>query len=303
MRCAFLTMDDTSGWCIDADLGVAPLERLGWSVEWVPWRRASVDWDRYRAVYVGVPWDYPEDPARFLDVLSAIDRSAATLVNDLSLVRWNLSKSYLRDLQTGGAPIVPSRWFESFDPAGVEGSFEWAGGGPIIVKPVVSTSAADTFLVAREEYSDLRPRLAKTFDDRPFVVQPFIRSIRDEGECSLFHLAGEFSHAIVKTPKAGDFRVQEEYGATIATLEPSAELIAAADRVLRLVAPAPVYSRCDFVRGRDRRFVLMELELIEPSLYLRTDSAAPERFAKAFDDYVRSTAPRGQTRFPQETRL
>ncbi len=87
-RCAFLTMENTAGWSIDAELAIPPLEVRGWQVTSVPWRLPKVDWGRYTAVYIGTPWDYPEDVPRFLDVLEQIDRSDAVLVNSLSLVRW-----------------------------------------------------------------------------------------------------------------------------------------------------------------------------------------------------------------------
>ena len=106
-RCAFLTMDSTEGWSIDADLGIAPLEALGWRVAQVPWRSGDARWDDFDAVYIGTPWDYPEDVGRFLQVLERIDDSGALLVNPLALVRWNLPKTYLRDLEGRGAAIVP----------------------------------------------------------------------------------------------------------------------------------------------------------------------------------------------------
>ncbi len=291
-------MDSTAGWSIDAGLAIAPLERRGWAVDWVPWRRTGVDWSRYAAVYIGVPWDYPQDPEGFLGVLEAIAASPAVLVNDLSLVRWNLAKTYLRDLEARGAAIVPSQWFDRFDSVPVDQWFERAGSGRIVAKPVVGTNAEDAFVLERGRCAGLVPRLATAFADRPFLVQPFINGVVSEGEYSLFYLGGALSHAILKTPAAGDFRVQEEHGAAIVPVRPEPALVDAGERALRAVSPLPVYARCDLVRGPDGRFLLMELELIEPSLYLRMDPAAPERFANAFDDHVRSTAPGGQTRFP-----
>jgi hypothetical protein len=129
--------------------------------------------------------------------------------------------------------------------------------------------------------------LQATFDGRPVMVQPFIAGIRDEGEFSMFYFDGDFSHAICKVPKPGDYRVQEERGAEILPVEPDDALLAAADRAMALIEPKPVYARGDFIRGKDGRFLVMELELIEPSLYLRMDADAPGRFARAFDSYVR----------------
>jgi len=97
-------MEDTSGWSIDADLAFAPLAELGWRAEWLPWQREGVDWSVFDAVYPAATWDYPEHPERFLAVLEAIDRSSAVLVNALELIRWNIPKTYLRDLRLEARP-------------------------------------------------------------------------------------------------------------------------------------------------------------------------------------------------------
>jgi hypothetical protein len=285
-RCLFLTMEDTGGWFIDADLAFEPMAALGWHCEWMPWKTAGVDWNAWDAVYIAAPWDYPQDLQRFMGVLGEIDASSAILVNDLSLVKWSISKTYLRDLESRGAAIVPSRWFDNWtDVAGLDSCFD-AFGENLIAKPVVSTNATDTFLLTRPLATETLALLQKTFATRPFVVQPFIDAIRSEGEYSLFYFGTDFSHAIQKVPKRGDFRVQEENGAEIIAVEPEAALRETGDFVMGLVYPLPVYCRCDFVRDANGRFLVMELEMIEPSMYLRLLADAPRRFAKAFDDSV-----------------
>jgi len=285
-RCAFLTMEDTTGWNIDVDLGIPPMEALGWQVDSVPWRTASNVWNEFDAVYIGAPWDYPEDPDRFLSLLSSIEKSGAILINDLALVRWSLAKTYLRDLELKGVPIVPSLWYDDMKPGIVARAFDAFDVDRIIIKPIVSTNATDTFLITRESAPEKQATLAGTFASRPFVVQPFVESIQVEGEFSLFYFNQVFSHAIQKVPKPEDFRVQEEFGATIAPIDPEPLLLEAGQRAIRLVDPLPVYGRVDFVRGSDDRYVVMELELIEPSMYLRTNRHAPQRFAEAIDKHV-----------------
>lgn len=279
-------MQDTAGWSIDADLGFPPLEALGWQIDAIPWRSAEPDWNLYDAVYIGVPWDYPQDPQRFLSVLDAIDRSAAILVNDLALVRWSMAKTYLRDLESRGASIVPSLWYEDMDADVLDAAFAAHATDRLIVKPVVSTNATDTYLLTRARARDLTAELQRVFRQRPFVVQPFISNIQTEGEFSLFYFNCKFSHAIQKVPKQDDFRVQEEHGAEIVSVTAQDSLLKTGQRVIDMVSPAPVYARADFVRGTDGRFLLMELELIEPSMYLRMNRHAPRRFAEAFDQYV-----------------
>ncbi len=287
LRCAFLTMEDTRGWSIDAELAIEPLGALGWSVDSVPWQR-TVDWRRWQAVYVGTPWDYPENPGHFLGVLAAIEAAGALLANPLELVRWNLAKTYLRDLGQQGVDIVPTEWHERLGAAEIDALARRAALEPLVVKPVVSTNATHTYPLEGPLDPALRAELARVFAERACMVQPFVQAIRGEGEYSLFHIGGTLSHAIRKRPKPGDFRVQEEHGAHIEACRPEAGLADVADAVLARVTPAPLYARSDFVRAADGRFLLMELELIEPSLYLRMDPGAPARFAQAFDDWARA---------------
>ncbi len=279
-RCAYLTMDDISGFVSDAELSFAPMAELGWDVEMVPWQ-SGVDWNDYELVYICTPWDYQNDVAGFLAVLAAVEGSSARLVNGLDLVRWNLEKTYLRDLERRGADIVPSRFFDSFDARRVEACFDAYATGTIVVKPVVGANSDNIFVLARPLPAGVVDELGRVFANRPFFVQPFIDSVRSEGEYSLFFFGGEYSHAILKKPKPGDFRTQEEHGADILSVDAPAALVETARRVLGVVNPRPVYVRADFVRDEAERFLLMELELIEPALYFRTDPRSARRFASA----------------------
>jgi hypothetical protein len=281
-RAAYLVMDDMGDFVTDYHLSFAPMAEHGWDAIAVPWR-SKPDWNEFDAVYICVPWDYPQYVDEFLGVLEAIDASSALLLNDLSIVRWNLDKSYMRDVAARGDDIVPSSWYDGFAAADVPGFFTAHGVDKVVIKPTVGGNALDTFVLTDPVSRDMLERLADLFNGRSFFVQPFIESIRGEGEYSLFFFNGEYSHAIVKTPKAGDFRVQEEHGAQITPTSPPDGLREVAQRVFSHIAPLPVYGRGDWVRGPEGRFLLMELELIEPSLYLRTDSGAALRFARAFD--------------------
>jgi len=281
-------MADTDGWAIDADLAIPPLQALGWRVDTVEWRRPGVDWSSYDAVYIGTPWDYPQAPDEFLAVLQQVHASGALLVNELELVKWNIDKTYLADLERRGVPIVPTRWFGGAEELDIAELRKALRAGRIIVKPVVSTNATDTFLLGDGADSATGLRIAERFAGRALMVQPFIESVTSEGEYSLFFIGGELSHSICKTPGQGDFRVQEEHGASIRPVEPEPELVEAGRLAHDAVSPAPTYARCDFVRAADGRFLLMELELIEPSLYLRMHPLAATRFAAAFDARVRA---------------
>ena len=218
-------MDNTEGWAIDVDLIVAPMAALGWQVTAVKWRSESPDWNEFDAVYVGVPWDYPEDPAKFDALVDAIDQSSAVLVNESRLLRWGMGKTYLRDLESRGVPIVPSLWPERVDRETLRHAFERFASERLIVKPVVGANAVDTFVIdaamPSAKYKDLLARLQRTFAGRACLVQPFIGNIVDEGEYSLFFMGGEYSHAIRKVPKKGIFASRRNTVRTSKRLHPT----------------------------------------------------------------------------------
>jgi len=277
-------MEDPGDFVTDYELSIPAMASLGWQVETVAWRSPDIDWDRYDAVYICTPWDYPDHVGQFLGVLEAIDLSSALLMNPLGLVRWNLAKTYLRDLEARGAAIVPSLWFDAFEAGAAAAWFEALDADKVVIKPQVGANAQDTYVLGTPVAVQLEQQLADTFLHKPFFVQPFMSSVVGEGEYSLFFFNGEYSHAILKTPERGDFRTQEEHGAVIASVTATDHQVRATAAVLQMVEPRPVYARADIVRGGDDDWLLMELELIEPSLYLRTDPGSAGRFARAVDE-------------------
>jgi hypothetical protein len=281
-------MDSLAGFVSDDDLAHAPLRALGWEVEAVPWRRPRVDWGQFHAVIIRTTWDYQNDPEAFLSVLEEVQRSGAHLENPLALVRWNLAKTYLGELAQRGVPIVPTRWGSELGPVDERTILGLLGTDEVVLKPVVGGNADHTYRLRRGDaaWSDAAAALKR----RAYLAQPFLPSVVTEGEYSLFFFGGELSHAVLKTPRCGDFRVQEEHGATIRAVAPSQQLVRAGQRILAAVSPVPLYARVDLVRLGDGGYGLMELELIEPSLYFRMDPGAAQRFARAFAGRVRPNA-------------
>lgn len=272
-------MDSLDGYVSDDELAVPSLSRLGYQVETVSWRSTDTDWSEFDIVVIRTPWDYQNEPERFLRVLAEIESSGTRLENPLSLAKWNFDKRYLIDLKRRGIPIVPTLWGEGeFTADDVANWLTELDTREAVIKPTISATAQDTFRL-----TGFHPNIAARFRERSYMVQPFVPAIVDEGEYSVFYFNGEFSHAILKTPKPRDFRVQEEHGGIITAVRPESGLLAAADAVAETIAPEPLYARIDLVRDAKNRFRLMELELIEPALYLRMDPDAPARFAAAID--------------------
>jgi len=286
-KAAFLTMEDLTGFeCYD-DLLIKPLNHLGWSVENIPWQKKDIDWNNFNAVIVRSTWDYQSDPDNFLTVLNRIDESSARLENSLSILKWNMNKNYLRDLENKGIKIVDTIWEKSFRPEKTDDYFSKLKTEEIIIKPNISGNADNTFRIKRSEMHLFNAELKEIFANRDFMVQPFNNNIITEGEYSHFYFGGKYSHSILKTPKENDFRVQEEHGGIINSVEPNEDQITAAKNILGKINPLPLYARIDFVRTAGNNFALMELELIEPSLYFNMDKESPVRFAEIFNEWMK----------------
>lgn len=281
-KVALLSMDSLKNFHTYDKLLIEPMNKLGWIAEEVSWRNEKVDWNDYNAVIVRSTWDYQNDYEKFLKVLEKINNSSAHLENELELIKWNMNKNYLYDLESKGVRIVNTIWEKSFNPDIAYEYFERLNSEEIIIKPNISANADNTFRLSKENLNGHLHGIEKIFAKRDFMVQPFMQNIITEGEYSLFYFNGEFSHAVLKTPKEKDFRVQEEHGGIFKSITPSEEQKAIANNIVNKLSTIPLYARTDLVRTKDNDFALMELELIEPSLYFNRDIKSPERFANAF---------------------
>jgi glutathione synthase/RimK-type ligase-like ATP-grasp enzyme len=284
-------MDSLEGFSCYDDLLTEPLRSLGWAAETRSWRDQTADWDAYEAVIIRSTWDYQADPEAFLQSLERIEASQARLENPLELVRWNLHKRYLRELERQGVPIVPTLFRAAGEPLMLEQAFDDSGAEQLVIKPAVSANADHTYLLQRSSARDLSGEWQQRFAQRDALIQPFFPAVAAEGEFSLFYFGGEFSHAIVKRAATGDFRVQEEHGGLLQRCEPDAELRELADFAVDCIRPKPLYARADFVRdtglpGAAGQYYLMEMELIEPSLYFQLDPASAGRFARVFAHWM-----------------
>lgn len=287
---AFLSTERLEGFFVYDQLTYPPLRERGIEVEAVPWRATEVDWERFAAVVVRSTWDYQDEPAAFLEALERIDRSSARLFNPLATMKWNLDKSYLGDLAARGVAIVPTAFEDELRAGELARAFDRFGVDELVVKPRVSANADRTFRLHRDDPGCQRTALEE-LRGRPALVQPFMSAIVDEGEYSLFYFGGRYSHAILKTPADGDFRVQEEHGGRLRAIRPQPELLQRARSAMDSLPGPTLYARLDFVREPAGDLLLMEAELIEPSLYFQLDQEAPKRFADALCDALDSSGP------------
>lgn len=280
-RCAFLTMDDLGSHVNDDALAMHELRQKNWDVQSVSWRNTEANWNTFDIVVIRSPWDYTDEPESFLKTLEGIAASNTRLENSLEMVRWNIDKRYLLDLQEQGINVVPTLFGSRLTRlrfSEIAGSF---GDQPFVIKPVISASAKNTFLIS--SHNTPLDNIIDAFSGTDYMVQPFMQHILQEGEFSLFFFSGKYSHCIRKKPKRNDFRVQEELGGQITPHHPSSRLLDNAHCILGSLTQNVLYARIDLVRDENGDYALMELELIEPSLYLRMDPHASTRFANAID--------------------
>jgi len=284
-RAAFLSTDNLENFFTYDKLLIEPMKNIGWMAEEVSWRNENVNWSDYDAVIVRSTWDYQNNSEKFIKVLENIN-AVSHLENNLELMKWNMNKNYLFDLEQRGVKIVDTIWEKKFNRNLAHEYFDKLDTDEIIIKPNISANADNTFRLSREKLDKNLGQLERIFTAREFMVQPFLNSIIEEGEYSLFFFNGKFSHSVLKKPKQNDFRVQEEHGGDIQPFKVSSELISIAETIIKKLSTIPLYGRVDLVRTKENEFALIELELIEPSLYLNKDNQSPAKFAKAFEERI-----------------
>jgi glutathione synthase/RimK-type ligase-like ATP-grasp enzyme len=241
----------------------------GFEVSARPWT-APGDLAPFDAVLPLVVWGYHERYEEWLALLDRLDSDAVPVINPPALLRWNSDKAYLAELDAKGVPTVHTIAVDSLNVPALSEARKQFGCDELVVKPPVSASATGTFL--------LKPGdgLPEVVAGRRMLIQPFMASIAVRGEYSLMLFAGRFGHAILKTPKRGDFRVQPHLGGTEKPCEAPKGAISLAKAALAEAPAAAVYARVDMVTDEDGALRIMELELIEPALWL---NHAPDRGA------------------------
>ncbi len=279
MRIAFATHERLGDLTASDRLAADELERRGATVSPLPWDAPS-PWRHFEAVVIRATWDYYTRAAEFRGWLRSLEDQGVSLWNPARLALWNLHKGYLRDLERDGAVIVPTAWVSSPEPGSLEHLVRSHGWTDVVVKPAISAAGNQTWRTrgpVTQQDEDRFRALARAGD---VMVQPLIEPVVREGEWSFVFLGGKFSHAVLKRPASDDFRVQSQYGGTATLMDVAEEWVAQTRSILDAV-PAPwLYARVDGC-VLDGRFVLIELEMLEPDLFLNLDSQAPARFADA----------------------
>lgn len=238
----------------------AALATAGYEVEGAPWTE-PFDPRPYAAVMPLLCWGYHFKLPQWLALLDRLEASGAPVLNPVATLRWNTTKTYLADLAAKGAPVVPTLTVDRVTPELIEEARQRFGSPIVVAKPQVSGGSHETLKVKPGDPLDGAP-------SGPALIQPFLPAVGEEGELALFYFNGSYSHAVTKVAAPGDFRVQVQFGGVSTPIDPPAEALAAAEAVLRAAGRPIVYCRIDLIRGLDGRLALMELEALEPDLFL-----------------------------------
>lgn len=254
---------------------VTSLRGLGVETTACIWNDPAVDWAAFDAVLIRSIWDYFKHYASFKRWLGQL---SVPTINNKELLLWNSDKRYLIELENYGVPIIPTQIASASQ---LQSTLATMPAREVVIKPTISGTAWHTVrgIAGEAEFNQIVARLPLEFD---YLVQPYLPEVASHGEWSLLFFDGEYSHTVIKRPKAGDYRVQSDYGGIAQAAEPDAALIASAAHVLEAAAAIGhadvAYARIDGIISQGR-FLLMELEMIEPFLHLGHRPDVSEHFA------------------------
>lgn len=276
-RIAIATCTDYADLKVDDGLLRRALEERGCEARSVVWDQAGIEWRHFDLCLVRSTWDYHERHAEYLAWAGRVE-AECRLRNSAEVVIWNSDKRYLRELGERGIRTVPTVWVSRDSRLDLERILAGTGWEEAVVKPVVDLGARNLRRVRAGEGSGA---LESILEHHDAMVQPFLPSVEERGEISLVYIGGELSHAVRKLPAAGDFRVQSIWGGTVGAAEPTLAERDLAEAALAEFKEAPLYARVDLVEGPTLDPCLIELELIEPNLYLSQHPPAAGALADA----------------------
>lgn len=265
----------------DEDLLLAALESAGLSATLVPWNRPGADVSVFDVCVLRSCWDYHFDPERFLAWITEADTNTR-LLNSRAVVRWNIHKGYLRQLEAAGVPVVPTAWIGRGEAADLTELMTERGWDDVVVKPAIG---AGSYLTRRFRTGEVRsggdPFLPALLDHGDVMVQPYLPSVMTVGERSLVWIDGEFTHQVVKQPRYHG-EIETVSGAT----PPRRPDLRVAEAALACVSEPLLYARVDLIEDGAGAALVSELELIEPSLFLLQHRPALDRFVAAIASYA-----------------
>ncbi len=280
MRIAFATFAKQPEIAADEEPLAAYLHQHGITVVPVIWDDSQADWKQYDAIVIRSTWDYYRKIEAFDAWLNTLEALGCKVLNPVPVMQWNKHKQYLKLFEEHGILVPEYAYCQRHEAANLSTMLRERGWNKVVVKPAVSAGAFNTWVSTTATAEADQEKLNAMLQESDVFVQRFMDEINDE-ELSLLFFDKTYSHAVRKNAAAGDFRIQTQYGGTITPITPTPGVLRAAEAVMELVDEPLLYARVDGLVGRDGRFYLMELELIEPRLYMAHSEHANENFYNA----------------------
>ncbi|HVO73410.1 MAG TPA: hypothetical protein VMT35_05270 [Ignavibacteriaceae bacterium] len=281
IQTAFVTYSRIPNLTEDDKILAEYLSQKNISVRPVLWDDETVDWQRFDAVILRSMWDYFERPEEFNKWIDKLERLGCKVLNPLSIVRWNRNKNYFDDFSGKGFSLPPYVICIRRKNESLKKIMEDKGLRKAVVKPAVSGGAYNTWITSIDTADADQVRFTELLEKGDVIIQQFVEEIITKGELSLVFFNREFSHAFRKKVKPGDFRVQSQFGGTEEAIDPDDYVLNCSANILNSITGPLLYARVDGVIRDDGEFLLMELELIEPSLSVAGNDRACENFYAA----------------------
>lgn len=288
MKIAYISCHDHEQYSVGYDdeesLLLAFLLKKGLDIERLVWNDAAIHWQQYGLVILKSPWDYHENIEGFSAWLDTLEALNIPLLNPVDIVRWNSDKHYLRDIALAGLDVIPSFFIERGDKPDLLPFFDQLQAEKLIIKPCISAGAKNIIQVTRDNINEQQDTIYQLLAAEGYFVQPFMKEIFG-GEWSYIFINGKFSHCVLKMPGGDDFRVQHYHGGSMQAAEPDLTHVKSAAAYVARFGKNTLYARVDGII-RNGQFCLMELEFIEPYLYLDMHPDAYGRYYDALMHFV-----------------
>jgi glutathione synthase/RimK-type ligase-like ATP-grasp enzyme len=243
---------------------------------------------KYQLMVFRTVWNYYKNADSFYRLLDILKASGVPTANPLDIIRWNMEKSYLKKLMDEGYDVIPTV-FSNGDPQKAYDTAQKQNWDKMVLKPMISGGSYHTYVLEKGEEAKYQQYIQEHFVNRPFMLQEFIPGIT-EGEISTITFSNGYTYSVTKVPKAGDYRVQFNYGGQYRIHETPAEIQHIAEKIFDRQERRTLYQRLDGV-WHNGKFLIMEVELLEPDLYLNLSEEALQAFTESVLQKLKETKP------------
>ncbi|MCL9685715.1 ATP-grasp domain-containing protein [Legionella maioricensis] len=269
---------------IEDELLTSALEHKGFKVTRTYWDNDSFDWTKTRFALFRATWDYFH---RFAEFQLWLKKRAQQIefINPYSVIQWNMNKKYLSTLLQRGVNIPPTLFLEQGVHTSLNNLLKQTGWSKAILKPAIGGGARHTYLFNEQNVGNYEDTFQRLISTESMLVQEFQENIKSKGEVSFMVFGGQYSHAVLKKAKAGDFRIQDDFGGTLHSYIASREEKLFVEHAIAQCDQSPIYARVDVMWDNHNELCLSELEMIEPELWFRKNEYAAQAMADAVSDY------------------